>query len=420
MAPLRVLVSSTAYDLEVLRSSLRRFIENLGFEPVLSEYSEVLYDPREHTHRSCLNEVKNCDILVLIIGSRFGSELSEEETRQLSRDIDSSLLEETSSGPRLSITQGEALTAVTNGIPVFAFIESGVNHDYMIYKHNKGKPFVSEIEYASISRPGTAEHIFSFIEYFQGRQTNNALIVFEKIDDIFTHLSKQWAALFQRLLSESRTQRDEAVRIDRLADQFEDLKTALLSTVGVERRQVARAAIRFRRMVAFLKGLPNSDIPVRQIISQDGTSWEELLSNVAGITAVEPMVESHPPWLCILRRGLTEPYLCQQSAARIAKFGFEWSDFMKLDSSAREVVYDELIDTMQPSDLVIVSPASVEPRIFGAKEGVAERFLPRVREREAPIVSTEGSYRSIVPKNEISEKVVASDDVINPDEGGEA
>jgi hypothetical protein len=72
MAELRVFVSSTCYDLSLLRSQLRTFIKSMGYEPIMSDYEDVLYDPRIHTHTSCIDEVKNCDVLILIIGSRFG------------------------------------------------------------------------------------------------------------------------------------------------------------------------------------------------------------------------------------------------------------------------------------------------------------------------------------------------------------
>ena len=72
MAKLRIFVSSTCYDLGVIRSELRPFIIALGHEPVMSDYADILYDPRSHTHDSCIKEVPNCDMVVLIIGSRFG------------------------------------------------------------------------------------------------------------------------------------------------------------------------------------------------------------------------------------------------------------------------------------------------------------------------------------------------------------
>ncbi|WP_158694106.1 DUF4062 domain-containing protein, partial [Cronobacter malonaticus] len=75
MAGLRVFVSSTCYDLSLLRSQLRIFIQNLGYEPMMSDYSDLLYDPRQHTHTSCIDEVSSADVVVLIIGSRFGGKV---------------------------------------------------------------------------------------------------------------------------------------------------------------------------------------------------------------------------------------------------------------------------------------------------------------------------------------------------------
>src|ERR1700744_36341 len=72
MAQLKVFISSTCYDLSIVRSQLRGFILELGYEPVMSEYSDVLFDPRSHTHENCLKEIINCDIAILIIGSRYG------------------------------------------------------------------------------------------------------------------------------------------------------------------------------------------------------------------------------------------------------------------------------------------------------------------------------------------------------------
>ena len=42
MAGLSVFVSSTCYDLSVIRSQLRIFIQSLGQEPLMSDYSDLL------------------------------------------------------------------------------------------------------------------------------------------------------------------------------------------------------------------------------------------------------------------------------------------------------------------------------------------------------------------------------------------
>ena len=58
MAGLRVFVSSTCYDFALLRSELRNFIVSMGYDPIMSDYADVLYDPRIHTHTSCIDESK--------------------------------------------------------------------------------------------------------------------------------------------------------------------------------------------------------------------------------------------------------------------------------------------------------------------------------------------------------------------------
>ena len=74
MAGLNFFISSTCYDLEEVRNQLKNFINGLGHEAILSEHNDVLYDFNYHTHVSCVNEVENSDILILIVGNRFGGE----------------------------------------------------------------------------------------------------------------------------------------------------------------------------------------------------------------------------------------------------------------------------------------------------------------------------------------------------------
>src|SRR5665648_960339 len=109
MATPRVFVSSTCYDLRYIRENLKFFIKNMGFEAILSEDSDVFYDPQKHVEDSCLDEVTNCQMLVLIIGGRYGSKYKSEPE---------------------SITNHEYKMAIKNKIPVFAMVEQQVNAEY--------------------------------------------------------------------------------------------------------------------------------------------------------------------------------------------------------------------------------------------------------------------------------------------------
>ena len=125
MANPRIFISSTCYDLSIARDQLRSFIKNLGYEPVMSEYSDVLFDPRTHTHTSCLNEIPNVDMVILLVGSRFGGQaipeaLSIVDIENLEKaSFDTTILD---NPEKLSVTQLEVLKAIEYSIPVFAFV----------------------------------------------------------------------------------------------------------------------------------------------------------------------------------------------------------------------------------------------------------------------------------------------------------
>jgi len=205
VAKLKILISSTCYDLGVVRSELRPFIKELGHESVMSDQKDITYDPDEHTHTSCINEVKNCDMVILIIGSRFGGVCIPPALEE----IDISLLSTKSKKTKalkgkyiFSITQAEVLKAIELSIPIYTFILTGVDHDHHFYEKNKNNPKIDikDVDFPSIENEKSAEYIFEFINYLKGRTTNNSIATFDKVSDIKDYLKGQWSHLFQRLL----------------------------------------------------------------------------------------------------------------------------------------------------------------------------------------------------------------------------
>lgn len=87
MARPRIFVSSTYYDLKHIRASLNSFIGSLGFEPVISEKGNIAYDPQLPLDESCYREAAGCDVLLLIIGGRYGSEAGQDSTSELPPDF---------------------------------------------------------------------------------------------------------------------------------------------------------------------------------------------------------------------------------------------------------------------------------------------------------------------------------------------
>ncbi len=181
MAKPRVFVSSTFYDLRQVREDLDRFISGLGYETILFEAGDVAYGkdrpPEGYVHR----EIEMCDILICIIGGRYGTESQEQ--------------------PGSSITQTELRTALDNQVQVFIFIEQNVFSEYGTYLINK--------ETAGINYQFVDDHrVYEFIELVNDLPRNNPIQPFQTAYDIVEYLRNQWAGLFQSFLQDQKRRQE--------------------------------------------------------------------------------------------------------------------------------------------------------------------------------------------------------------------
>jgi len=346
----RIFVSSTCYDLGVVRSELHSFIIDIGYEPHMSEYSDLLFDPRLHTQTSCLQEIEGCDLLIVIIGRRFGGkgipaalkaiDFSPVEVSSLSVDV-------LKSKENLSITQLEVFKAIEKNVPVFAFVDSGVLNDHFTYEKNKDKPVISDIEFPNIDKQETARYIFEFINFVRHRSSGNSIIGFSHLDDIRTHLRKQWAALFQRLLYEQRVKREEARRIDYIANQIADIKTAIFASLSTSQlKDTARGAIQFRGLVDFVFSATRGQSNARALLRRD-ISWNELLKE---LKIVSIQSESDSPRPAFERVVLTLEdgtfFRARASSTFITTLESKWEEFTKVDSTTKNAIVDALAEFM--------------------------------------------------------------------------
>lgn len=200
MASPRIFLSSTCYDLAEVRDSLTSFIESYGFEPCLSDHGDVFYHPDLHTHESCITEISNCQLLILIIGGRFGGSYIADITK--------------------SVVNAEYISAKELNLPVFSFIKKDVLDDHRLYRKNKESSIVQKINFPSIEKQEYAIKIFEFIEDVRLAKVNNGFFPFEHSRDIENYLRKQWAGMFFDFLSKRR-----------LADEFQ-LSNRLLSNLS--------------------------------------------------------------------------------------------------------------------------------------------------------------------------------------------
>lgn len=211
MATPTVFVSSTFYDLRYLREGLKRFIESLGYSAVLSEDGTVFYDPKTSAAEACLVEVGNVDILVLIIGGRYGSPMPDGS---------------------LSVTNAEYQQAVKQKIPVFALVEQGTHNDYQVYRANTERLGVLEgITFPHADTP----RIFEFMDEVQGQATNNAIVPFGALREVEEYLRNQWAGMMHSSLSRAAQEAQVVDSLDmlgRVNARIELLAEQILRAVG--------------------------------------------------------------------------------------------------------------------------------------------------------------------------------------------
>lgn len=180
MAKPRIFVSSTYYDLRVIRADLERFLKELGYEPVLFERGHVPYGKEEALEEYCYREISNCDMLITVIGGKYGSQSKDQKN---------------------SITQKELRTAIDLGKQIYVFVEKAVLSEYRTYLGNRE---VTGFKPVAVNDP----KVYTFIEEIYALPSGNPIEGFETSDDIVRYLKEQWAGLFQRLLQEYSRQKE--------------------------------------------------------------------------------------------------------------------------------------------------------------------------------------------------------------------
>jgi len=176
----RIFVSSTYYDLKHIRADVDRFIREQGYEPVLNEKGHIPYGSSERLEEYCYKEIELCDILVSVIGGRFGSESNEEN---------------------YSVSNIELKTAIEKGRQVYIFIENAVLAEYRTYEANKDN---EKIVYTAVDDV----RVYKFLEEVFSLPLNNQVQGFDTVQEINLYLKEQWSGLFQRLLNESARQKE--------------------------------------------------------------------------------------------------------------------------------------------------------------------------------------------------------------------
>ena len=226
----RVFISSTYYDLKHVREIIRDFVNDLGYEAVLSEFSDIFYNPSDTVQNSCLSEIACCDLFVLIVGKRYGSLFP---------------------GDKLSITHREYIEAQNQLIPIYAFIDLDVLHDFEFYERNSG---INGGKYRVVED----ENVFKLIKDIRAATANNLLIPYTSVSDLLLHLRKQWANLFANQLRNEKLKHEQNVNKSKPVQEHPnlDLFNQFLSQFGIKpvNQQQINEANTFSHLIELMGG----------------------------------------------------------------------------------------------------------------------------------------------------------------------
>lgn len=149
-----VFISSTCFDLIDVRVELAKAIEEWGYLPIWSESPDFPIKHGLHSHDVCLEAVKECDIYLLIINSRYGGTYAGNIYPK--EDI--------------SITWYETKIALQENKEIYAFVRDTVWNERASYKDNL-KNGIRMMPY-HVDDP----RVFDFIDFIVLRQPTNVWI----------------------------------------------------------------------------------------------------------------------------------------------------------------------------------------------------------------------------------------------------
>lgn len=230
MARLRIFVSSTYYDLRHIRSSMKGFLDGMGYEAVLFESGGIPFHHDITLANACYAEVQTCHMLVLIIGGRYGS-AEEKRKAQADKDEIQKMYEVYN-----SVTKKEYETARDKKIPIFIFVDHGVKSEFETYKSNREN---DSIQYAHVD----SVNIFRLLEDILSQTNNNYVKEFDKFEDISAWLKDQWAGIFADLISNKREQVEIKSMSDRIAELSELTESLKSYTETIMKEVIPQSAI---------------------------------------------------------------------------------------------------------------------------------------------------------------------------------
>jgi hypothetical protein len=176
MAKPVVFICSTFNDLAEVRSFLDRALKTFGCEPVSAERGQVAYSPDKPLPENCYEEVARSNLLVSVIGARYGS-------RDIALDI--------------SISEAERQVAYEKGIHIITFIHRDASQMHKIFVRNDNR---EDIAYPGIE----SIDVLKFIDRVRNEYSGLPVFEFTDLNHVEELLQSQLASLLTKSLNTRR------------------------------------------------------------------------------------------------------------------------------------------------------------------------------------------------------------------------
>ncbi len=324
----RIFISSTCFDLEEVRVNLRKFIEEFGYEPIMSEFGDIFYEFDKHVQDSCIQYIKNSDIYILIIGDYYGSKYHNAQ-----KEVPE------------SITLMEFKEAITKAKLKYIFINKFVEYDYTNYRkylekkyseffkkndvkdiEMKKKEIKQEVDISYPFQKDSYKYIFAFLDEINELKSGNAYFKFESSVDIKENLKKQWAFFMQesiRKYCDDVKEEDEKVELKEISKKLNQVYVTISS---LSKDKIAEDKISINSLLKAVE--INSLVEIQERLSK-------ILTN---IFEVENPYNSFSSYYCIELSSLPgneeiERWL--ESLNEILK-AFKWSEKIKIKDLFKE------------------------------------------------------------------------------------
>ena len=169
-------LSSTCFDLKEDRKRIDDTLSDLGFDVVRSDSTTFNADLKEvNSHDHCIDEMLKCNLMVFLIGKRYGGVYCGEKYQWAVKEIN-----EESKGEIVnpSISLLEYYVARKNKKKIFTYVDYKVYNERMTYKQNKYnkdefKPFFVD-----------NVNVFKLIDFITYQKTNNWFRTYADLDNL--------------------------------------------------------------------------------------------------------------------------------------------------------------------------------------------------------------------------------------------